>query len=159
MSRRVRVPLALLAVVLAETVVFSQVGGRLGFGWAAALVLAGSLLGLSVLKREGLRAWRGLRAAVDAGRPPGRAVTDGLVGLAAGLLLAVPGLATGVVGLVLMVPPVRGLARRAVERLAQRRVSSAVAGSLFGPRRVRVWAGRPDQADGVLDGEVVEPRH
>ncbi|WP_433533509.1 FxsA family protein [Micromonospora sp. CA-263727] len=181
MRRALRfVPLALLASVVAELAVFVVVGRAIGFGAATLLVFAASLLGLVLLRREGIRAWRGFREAAQSGRPPGREVTDGLVGLLGALLLATPGLLSGLVGLVLLVPPVRRLARGGVQRSAERRVSSMAAGDLFGPRRVRVYRGAPQQpgdappaqpagaaAQGTaggsaggqaIEGEIVEPR-
>jgi UPF0716 protein FxsA len=164
------VPLALLLTVVLELAVFVVVGRAVGFGAAVLLVFAASLLGLVLLRREGMRAWRGFRAAARAGQPPGRQVTDGLVGLAGALLLAIPGLVSGLVGLLLMVPPVRRLARVGVQRTAERRVSSMVAGDLFGPRTVRVRQGAPRPTprpepeqpvvvDGgrAIEGEIVEP--
>ncbi|MET8067856.1 FxsA family protein, partial [Micromonospora sp. NPDC005313] len=88
----------------------------------------------------------GFRAAAQAGRPPGPEVTDGLIGLLGALLLALPGLVSGVVGLLLLVPPLRRLAGGGVRRATERRVSSMVAGDLFGPRRVRVYRGAPQPA-------------
>lgn len=168
-------PLALLLAVVLELAVFVGVGRALGFGVAVLLVFAASLLGLVLLRREGMRAWRGFRSAAAAGQPPGGQVTDGLVGLAGALLLAVPGLVSGLVGLLLLVPPVRRLARAGVRRATERRVSSMVAGDLFGPRTVRVRQGAPQSTaqstpqpeqpvvvDGgrAIEGEIVEPgRH
>ncbi|MET8121528.1 FxsA family protein [Micromonospora sp. NPDC005189] len=169
------VPLALLLAVVVELAVFVGVGRALGFGAAVLLVFAASLLGLVLLRREGMRAWRGFRSAASAGQPPGRQVTDGLVGLAGAMLLAVPGLVSGLIGLLLLVPPVRRLARAGVQRTTERRVSSMVAGDLFGPRTVRVRQGAPQPAsqpapqpeqpvvvDGgrAIEGEIIEPgRH
>ncbi|MGY3518912.1 FxsA family protein [Micromonospora sp. PTRAS2] len=165
------VPVAALAAVVAELAVFVGVGRAVGFGSAVLLVFAASLLGLVLLRREGMRAWRGFRAAAQAGAPPGPQVTDGLVGLLGALLLAVPGLVSGVVGLLLLVPPVRRLAGAGVRRATERRVSSMVAGDLFGPRRVRVRRGdaapsaqpepqepEPTVVDGgrAIEGEIVE---
>ncbi|MGN9778892.1 FxsA family protein [Micromonospora sp. H33] len=161
------VPLALLLAVLAELAVFVAVGRAVGFGAAVLAVFVASLLGLVLLRREGMRAWRGFRSAAQAGRPPGPQVTDGLVGLAGALLLATPGLLSGALGLLLLVPPVRRLARSGVQRAAERRVSSMVAGDLFGPRRVRVHRGAPQPPPGeptvvdggrAIEGEIVEPR-
>ncbi|RKR93104.1 UPF0716 protein FxsA [Micromonospora pisi] len=172
MGRGLRlVPLALLLAVVVEIVVFVLVGNAIGFGWAILLVLAASVLGLALLRREGMRAWRGFRSAAQAGSPPGRQVVDGLVGLGAGLLLAVPGLVSAAVGLLLVVPPLRRLARKGVQVAAERRVSAMVAGDLFGPRRVRVRRGAPqptppaaDQppppaaTGAAIEGEIVEQR-
>ncbi|MEV1333902.1 FxsA family protein [Micromonospora costi] len=164
------VPLALLTGVVLELAVFVLVGRAVGFGAAVLLVFAASLLGLVLLRREGMRAWRGFRVAAQAGQPPGRQVTDGLVGLLGALLLAVPGLVSGLVGLLLLVPGLRNLARAGVQRAAERRVSSMVAGDLFGPRRVRVRRGAPQPTppppgpeqpvvvDGgrAIEGEIVD---
>ncbi|MEV0155771.1 FxsA family protein [Micromonospora sp. NPDC050686] len=164
------VPVALLLAVILELAVFVGVGRAIGFGSAVLLVFAASLLGLVLLRREGMRAWRGFRDSVQAGQPPGERVTDGLVGLLGALLLAVPGLFSGVVGLVLLVPPVRRLVRGGVRRVAERRVSSVAAGDLFGPRRVRVRQGAPQPTDTAqtgqpapepgraIEGEIVERR-
>ncbi|MFF0154996.1 FxsA family protein [Micromonospora sp. NPDC005203] len=162
------VPLALLLAVVLELAVFVGVGRALGFGAAVLLVFAASLLGLVLLRREGMRAWRGFRSAASAGQPPGGQVTDGLVGLGGALLLAAPGLVSGLIGLLLLVPPVRRLARAGVRRATERRVSAMVAGDLFGPRTVRVRQGAPQPApqpqqpvvvDGgrAIEGEIIEP--
>jgi UPF0716 protein FxsA len=121
------------------------------------LVLAASAAGVLLLRREGMRAWRGFRAAADAGRPPGDQVTDGLVGLGAGLLLAIPGLVTGAFGILLALPPGRQVARLVVRRATERRISSAAAGDLFGPRRVRVRRGTPRPPDGGGGGGPAGP--
>jgi UPF0716 protein FxsA len=165
------VPVALLLTAIVEIVVFVLLGRGIGFGWTILLVLAASLLGVLLLRREGMRAWRGFRSEAEAGRPPGQQVTDGLVGLGGALLLAIPGLVSGAVGLLLVLPPVRRLARRRVQIATERRVSSMVAGDLFGPRRVRVRRGQPTEApptgppppagatpSTAIEGEIVEPR-
>lgn len=51
--------MALLLAVVLELAVFVGVGRALGFGAAVLLVFAASLLGLVLLRREGMRAWRG----------------------------------------------------------------------------------------------------
>ena len=158
-----RVFLAGLAMAVAEVGAFILLGRFIGFGWAVLLILAASLAGALLLQRESVEAWRKLREVLRAGRPPGAQFVDGLVGLAGAVLLAVPGLLTGVVGGLLLVPPVRRLVGRRVERRAERRLSSAAAGDLFGPRRVRVYRGEPraDQPAGepgpTIEGEIVGP--
>ncbi|HEU4349961.1 MAG TPA: FxsA family protein [Actinoplanes sp.] len=157
-------PIGLLLLAVAEFAVFIAVAHAIGTGWSVLLVAATSVLGMVLLRREGIRGWRGFRAAAEAGRPPGEQVSNSLVGLGGALLLAVPGLISAVLGLLLLLPPMRGLARWGVRRATERQVSSAVAGDLFGPRRVRVRRGAPvpdeppvNQAQPqVVQGEVVE---
>ena len=159
-------PIGLLLLAVAEIAVFIAVVHAIGAGWAVLLLAATSVLGLILLRREGIRGWRAFRAAAEAGRPPGPQVSNSLIGLLGALLLAVPGFITAAVGLLLVVPPGRTLARRGVERTAERRLSSAVAGDLFGPRHVRVRQSAPvDEPEQpatfgspgqIVQGEVVE---
>lgn len=165
-SRLAFLPLGLLLLALAEIIVFVAVVHAIGALWTLLLLVVTSLLGVALLRREGIRGWRAFRAASEAGVPPGPQVSNSLVGLLGALLLAVPGLLSAAVGLLLVLPPVRGLARRGVRRATERQVSATVAGDLFGPRRVRVRPGAPlpdDQpsspppaaAAGVIEGEIV----
>jgi UPF0716 protein FxsA len=163
------VPPLLAAAAVAEIVVFVLVARWLGLPLAVLLFLATSVVGVLLLRREGIRAWRRFRRAFEAGEPPGVRVADGLVGLVGALLLAVPGFVTDVLGLLLLLPVLRPLARHRVQRIAERRMSSGMAGDVFGPRRVRVRYGplrrdRPGQpppppaaaGPGVLPGPVVD---
>jgi UPF0716 protein FxsA len=159
-------PLGLSVLSIAEIVVFLSVAHAIGAGWTLLLLTISTLAGVALLRREGIRGWRAFRAAADEGRPPGAQVTSSLVGLGGALLLAVPGLLSSVAGLILLLPPGRTLARRQLERYTERRVGAAMAGDLFGPRRVRVRRGDPvvvvDQPApvhtpaGAIEGEVVE---
>jgi len=158
-------PLGLLLLAVAEIAVFVAVVHALGAGWALLIVAASTIAGMVLLRREGVRGWRAFRAAAESGRPPGAQVGNSLVGLLGALLLAVPGFITGAAGLLLLTPGIRGLARHGVERATERRVSSAVAGDLFGPRRVRARRGDPVGVDEdvpaaagpAIEGEIVRP--
>ena len=166
-------PLALAVLAVAEVAVFVTVVHALGGGWALFLLAAFTIAGMVLLRREGIRGWRAFQAAAVEGRPPGPQVSNSLAGLGGALLLAVPGFITAVAGLFLLVPPGRVLARRGIERFAERRVDPVVAGDLFGPRRVKVRRGEPvtvvEQATvvapeqtpahtpgGAIEGEVIE---
>ncbi|GAA3454309.1 FxsA family protein [Dactylosporangium matsuzakiense] len=155
-------------LVIAEITVFVLVAQAIGWLWAILIGLATTVVGLMLVKREGVRAWRRLRAAFGEGRPAGGEVSDGVTGLAGALLLIVPGYLTDAAGLLLLVPPVRHLADRQVRRATERRISPAAAGDLFGPRVVRAertppapaaTGGDPGPAGGageIVEGEIVE---
>ncbi|GAA4255495.1 FxsA family protein [Dactylosporangium darangshiense] len=150
-------------LVIAEITVFVLVARWIGWGWAILLGLATMALGGMLIKREGVRAWRRFRTAVNEGRPAGGEVSDGLTGLLGALLLIVPGFITDAAGLLLLVPPVRAFTGRQVRRVAERRISPAAAGDLFGPRVVRAerhdtptTSGETPAGD-VVEGEIVDP--
>jgi UPF0716 protein FxsA len=158
-------PLVGVTAAVVEVLAFVAVARPLGAGWAVLLIALSSVVGLVLLRREGVRAWRRFRVVAERGEPPGRQVSDGLVGLVGALLLAIPGFVSAVLGLLLLTPPVRAVVRRSVEAATARRVSSAVAGDLFGPRRVRVRRGAPvpqEPGDGptstapAIEGEIVD---
>ncbi len=159
-------PVGLLLLAVTEIAVFVAVAHAIGGLWAILLLAATSLAGLALLRREGAHGWRAFRAAVASGRPPGGEVSNSLIGLFGAFLLAVPGYVSSVAGLVLVLSPGRSFARRGVERFTERRVGAAVAGDLFGPRRVKVRRGEPvvvvptqptpRTPAAAIDGEVVE---
>jgi UPF0716 protein FxsA len=149
-----------MLVALIEIAFFVLVAGWIGVGFAVVALLALSLLGAYLLKREGVRGWRRFRDAARQGAPPGPEAVNGLVGVVAALLLFVPGFITGILGLLLLVPPLRRFVAGRVRSGTEKRVDSRTAGDLFGPRQVRVQ--RPPKSpttppDGeVVEGEIVE---
>jgi len=115
--------LALLVVVpLAEVTAMIAVGQWIGAWEAIALLFAISLVGFVLVKRQGVGAWRRIRSEMRIGQVPAAAVLDGALVLLAGLLLLIPGFLTDIVGLALLVPPVRDLIRRFAGRRITKRV-------------------------------------
>ena len=92
----------------------------LGFGFAVGLVISTGLIGASLAKRQGLTAWRNFNRESGQGVLPADAMLDGVLILLAGAVLITPGLITDVVGLALLMPPIRFLIRR---RLVKKLVS------------------------------------
>jgi UPF0716 protein FxsA len=104
--------LALAVLVpLAEVAVLVAAGRRIGVWPTVALVIAAGALGVFLARAEGLRVVRAIRRDLDAGVVPATGLLDGLLVLAAALLLILPGLLTDVAGLLLLLPPVRRLVR------------------------------------------------
>lgn len=109
---------ALLVVVflvlpVVEIYVIVQVGQQIGALPTVALLLAMSVVGSWLVKREGLRTWTAFRATLDAGRVPGREIADGALVILGGAFLVTPGFVTDVLGLLLVLPPSRAAIRRA----------------------------------------------
>lgn len=115
---RVPISFLLLLFVLAEIAGFVLVGEAIGVAGTLALTLAGMVAGCVLLRRNGIATLVRVRAELDAGRPPARPLAEGAVLAVASLLLILPGFISDVVGLLLLVPSVRG----ALWRLAARRI-------------------------------------
>jgi UPF0716 protein FxsA len=123
-------PLVILALLLGGAVLEVWVAVRLadliGAAPVVLLLLASCLLGARVLSRGTVRAWRRAAEASRAGAPVGRGLLNtGLVGLA-GTFLLLPGLVSGAVGLLLLLPPVRAVLRPVIGALVLRRLALPV---------------------------------
>jgi UPF0716 protein FxsA len=106
--------LLLISWPIAELVVAVKVAEAIGVVLTVILLLAGWPVGIWLSRAEGRAAWRRLRLAASTGEPPGREVLDGALVVAGGALLIVPGFITDVLGLLLLFPPIRSLARRGI---------------------------------------------
>lgn len=166
-ARRIR-PTAVAAVLLLlvpilEIIALIAVGQALGGWWTFLLLVTMSLLGAWLIRREGARAWRNLTQALGSGRMPARELADGMLVLVGGTLLLLPGFITDAVGLFLVLPATRPIARSLLETVVQRRL--LVSGAEFGPAGMfRPGVRGPGQSaprrssasDEVIEGEIIE---
>jgi UPF0716 protein FxsA len=118
-----------IAVPIAELAVIIQVGREIGVVPTVVVLLADSVLGSLLLRSQGRQVWRRFSAAVGAGRIPHREILDGVLVIFGGALLLTPGFLTDIVGLLLLVPPTRAVARRLLVRAAGRRVIVVASGT------------------------------
>lgn len=164
---RIGLFLAFLVVPVLEIWLLIRVGSVIG-GWeTVALLIADSLLGAWLVRREGRRAWKALRAAIDSGRMPDRELADGAMIVAGGALLLTPGFLTDVFGFFLILPFTRPVARRWLSWFLGRRVRVLAARSPYGPlfdaaAGTGGFGGGDRQGRGrvvhgeVIDGEVID---
>ncbi len=99
--------LAFIAVPLMELVILIKVGEIIGIGATILLVITTAVIGVSLLKRQGLAALGRARETVESGEFPVESVVDGACLLVAGAFLLTPGLLTDTVGFLLLVPALR----------------------------------------------------
>lgn len=137
---------ALIIVPIIEISAIVYVGDHIGVLPTVALLIGSALLGSWLLRREGRRAWRSFRSALDSGRPPAREAVEGVLVLLGGLMMMLPGFATDVLGLLLVVPPVRRLVAGLVLARLLRGLPASLTSDLLGPARVRSRRGpaRPE---------------
>jgi UPF0716 protein FxsA len=134
-------PFVLLYLAI-EIVAVVALASWIGIGWTLLVLLAGSVLGLWLARREGVRALQALAEAARDRRVAHVELTDGLLVAVGGVLLLVPGLVTDVAGLLLLLAPTRALVRRRMVRAAERRAPEL--------RTARIRSTRT-----VVDGEIV----
>lgn len=160
------------ALGVIELIALVMVANWVGFGWALLILLGTSILGVALLRIEGLRAWQELRAAAADGRFPqdepesveasSARMADTGARILSGVLLTFPGFVTDLIGLVLLVPPIRRGVGRRLAASAFRTFPGRRGPGMGGLGR----PGGPDGAGGpggpgvqhgvVIEGEVVD---
>jgi UPF0716 protein FxsA len=121
--------LLFLVVPLVELYVIIQVGQAIGALNTVGILLLDSVIGGWLMKREGLGVMRRLQAKVSQGEVPGTELVDAFLILFGGALMLTPGFLSDIVGMALLLPPVRVVVRRV---LARRFKSIAATRSGFG---------------------------
>jgi UPF0716 protein FxsA len=142
-----------LIYVVVELVVIVALASTIGFGWTVLALLGTFVVGLALAGSQVKRHIRRLRSGLDAQG----AVTDSVLVALGTVLVVIPGLASSVLGALLLLPPTRAVARPVVTAMALRRaplitVATAAAG------HHRRSAGHGAYIDGeVIDVVDVEP--
>lgn len=155
---RVFLFLFLLFPVL-ELFVLVKVGMSIGFLATLLLVVAGSMLGVFVIRVAGFATAMRAREALARGELPAQQMMDGLMMTVGGGLLLLPGFISDVLGLICLMPFTRkalvAKVRKRAEDQAMRRRAFAddpLAGGPSQPGPGRPGARKPE----VIEGEVIE---
>ncbi|WP_422747220.1 FxsA family protein [Mycobacterium sp. WMMD1722] len=137
-----------LVYAVVEIAVVVALVSTIGLGWTLLASLAAFVLGLALAGSQLKRHVQRLRTGLT-GRNAQGAVTDSALVALGTVLVVVPGVASTVVGALLLLPPTRAAARPVVTALAARgigrRVPLIVVDTPAGPRR-----------RDYIDGEVID---
>ncbi|NLU84926.1 FxsA family protein [Rhodococcus sp. HNM0569] len=141
-------PALFVLYVVVEIAALVVAGHFLGAGWTVLLLLAGTMIGVVLMKSQWRRVADGFRSASRGTADPGAAVADGALVASGSALMVVPGLVTSVLGLLLLVPVTRRVLRPVAVAVAGRRAAAMVGGA-------HVYT-RVRRGGDVIDGEVVD---
>ena len=111
-------------IPLIELYLLITVGSYLGAGLTILVVLGTGMAGAYLARLEGWRTWQKIQSELQNGAAPANELIDGVLILAAGLLLITPGILTDVVGFSLLLPPTRAVLQVALRRALEKRVQS-----------------------------------
>ncbi|MFL6144809.1 MAG: FxsA family protein [Labedaea sp.] len=143
--------LLLFVAMLVEITVLVLVGQAIGLLATILLLIAASVLGMWLLRREGARTLLAFQRALRANRVPHREMVDGVLIAAAGVLVLLPGFVSDVLALALLFPPTRRLVSGRLTAVAERRAQSARHGGVIVVDSVVLppdeMVTRPDQLD------------
>lgn len=108
--------LLFIVIPIVEIFVAIQVAHVIGGLNTVGLLLLISLVGAWLTKQAGFSVISRIRGQLESRHMPTNELIDGGIVVTGGILLIVPGFVTGAVGLLLLFPPTRVLARNVVKR-------------------------------------------
>jgi len=145
---------AFVVVPLVEIYVLIQVGQVIGVWWTLLLLIADSIYGGWLIRHEGGRAWQALTNALNSGQMPAKELADAALILVGGTLMLSPGFVTDAMGIVLILPFTRPVARRVLTRVVSKRLVAGFVDVRQGPRPP--GTGGPPSGGPVVRGEVLD---
>lgn len=99
--------LIFLVLPVVEIYLLIQVGGQIGALWTVLLVVLTAVIGVRLLKQQGLSTLMKAQQKMQAGALPASEMVEGIALLIAGAFLLTPGFFTDFVGFLLLIPASR----------------------------------------------------
>ena len=96
-----------LVVPVLEIFLLIQVGSVIGAWWTVALVVLTAIIGVQLLKYQGLSTFARAQEKMQSGHLPAREMFEGVALIVAGAFLLTPGFFTDGFGFCLLMPPLR----------------------------------------------------
>lgn len=135
-----------LVIPLIEIALFILLGNAIGL-WPTLLgVLATALVGSVVLRYQGIALFSEIRGTMAQGMLPAKALAEAMMVAVAGALLLTPGYFTDLIGLLLLVPPIRSAIYAYLRTRMEVVVTTTTSG--YGPRS---RGPGPRDGDGTID--------
>ncbi|KOS67656.1 hypothetical protein AEA09_03185 [Lysinibacillus contaminans] len=96
--------LSFVVYSLVELALLIGIGQKIGIFNTLLLIVATSVIGIYVAKNKGMNSVQKVKNSLALGEAPGPAVIDTMLNFSGGLLLALPGFLTDILGLLLLLP-------------------------------------------------------
>lgn len=139
--------LPFLLIPIIEIALFITVGGWIGLWPTLGLVLLTAVAGTAMVRMQGAKVMFDLRNSLSRLEDPTAPIAHGAMILLAGVLLLTPGFFTDILGILLLIPPVRDIVLR--------QISARIRMQRFDPAG-RQQPHRPSVDPTVIDAEFTE---
>lgn len=100
-------PVLFLIIPIIEVYTLIEVGGVIGAGWTILLVVMTAIIGVNLLRQQGLKTLMRANQVMSRGQVPAMEMMEGLLLAAGGALLITPGFFTDIIGFICLVPLTR----------------------------------------------------
>ncbi|MEK4426594.1 FxsA family protein [Solibacillus sp. FSL K6-1523] len=99
----------LFVLVFAEIATFIIVGKAIGVLYTLLLIIVTSVVGVLIAKKRGTKSFQAIQNSVAQGQPPGVPMIETFMIFIGGILLALPGFLTDIIGLLFVLGITRSL--------------------------------------------------
>lgn len=99
--------LPFIVLPILEMVVLIEVGSAIGAWNTVALVFLGAFVGIQVIRQQGFSTMVKAQQRMAAGELPAGEMAEGFMIAIGGLFMMIPGFLTDIIGVLLLIPPVR----------------------------------------------------
>jgi len=103
-----------ILVPMAELAVLIKVGSAIGILWTFALILLTALVGVTLLRAQGMATLMRASERMQQGNLPAQELAEGFLLALAGALLLTPGFLTDAFGFSLLLPGIRGIMAQSI---------------------------------------------
>jgi UPF0716 protein FxsA len=151
--------LLFVLIPVIELSVLIEVGDAIGALSTVALVFLTAIVGVSLVRSQGLSTLMQVQQKLARGEAPGKEIVEGMMLAAAGVLLLIPGFVTDFIGLLLLTPFTRSPIAAFLFKRMQLRVKTSgggLGGQGFGSQGFGGFQSRPGQNPFKEDGNVFD---
>lgn len=97
-------PVVFLIIPIIEVYLLIEVGGLIGAGWTILLIVITAIIGVNLLRQQGISTLMRANKAMSQGQVPAMEMMEGLFLAVGGALLITPGFFTDAIGFICLLP-------------------------------------------------------
>lgn len=146
-----------ILIPLTEMMLLFEVSDRIGGLLTLSLVVATAVIGVQILKRQGLATLTRANQRLQSGQLPAQEIVEGMLLAGAGALLLTPGFITDTIGFVFLTGPLRRpIARRIIHSGMVKSMGAASGGGGFGFHSSTTSSSFRGERGNIIDGDYSE---
>lgn len=97
-------PVLFLVIPIIEVYLLIEVGGKIGAGWTILLIVLTAIIGVNLLRHQGISTLMRANQAMSQGQIPAMEMMEGIFLAVGGALLITPGFFTDAIGFICLLP-------------------------------------------------------
>ncbi len=146
--------LLFIAIAIAEIYVLIGVDGLVGTGWTIFLIILTGVIGVNLLKKQGISVFTRFQQKLASGQAPAEEMVEGVLLVVAGAFLITPGFLTDTLGFLWLIPQSRDwFAKKLIKLGWFKSVNATGFNTQSSHNPYQPHDQSPSKEDGVIEGE------